>query len=174
MVALFQQWFKIIVFLLQVISIGNDNLYLFQYLWLFCDILILVFYHKKSTIHKECFDKWNELGLRRLVHQANIKYRCRMPWIRKNEMERNSSECNEGQYVFEQRKSSFHGHRHDSNSRNHINCLQTLKLKESKMLFCCQQTPSGKQLSKNGTTTYFSPTIHNEIIEFLGKKLNSF
>ena len=62
------------------------------------------------------------------------------------------------------------GHREDSNSRNQGNFLETLKLL-AKYNAVIKERLSVIQLSSKGMTTYLSPTIQNELIKVLGKKV---
>ena len=62
------------------------------------------------------------------------------------------------------------GHREDSNSRNQGNFLETLKLL-AKYNAVIKEHLSVIQLSNKGMTTYLLPTIQNELIELLGKKV---
>ena len=64
----------------------------------------------------------------------------------------------------------FCGHREDSNSRNQGNFLETLKLLANYSTVINEYI-FGIQLSKKGMTTYLLPTIQNELIELLGKKV---
>ena len=64
----------------------------------------------------------------------------------------------------------FCGHREDSNSRNQENFLKTLKLLTNYSTVINEHI-FGTQLSKKDMTTYLSPTIQNELIELLGKKV---
>ena len=64
----------------------------------------------------------------------------------------------------------FRGHRKDSNSRNQENFLKTLKLLSNYSTIINEHI-FGTQLSEKGMTTYLSPTIQNELIELLGKKV---
>ena len=62
------------------------------------------------------------------------------------------------------------GHRENSNSRNQENFLKTLKLL-AKYNAVTKKHLSVIQLFSKGMTTYLSPTIQNELIELLGKKV---
>ena len=64
----------------------------------------------------------------------------------------------------------FRGHPEDSNSRNQENFLKTLKLLTNYSTVINEHI-FGTQLSKKDMTTYLSPTIQNELIELLGKKV---
>ena len=67
----------------------------------------------------------------------------------------------------------FSGHREDSNSRNQGNFLKTFKLL-AKYNAMIKEHLSVIQLSSKGMTTYLLPTIQNELIELLGKKVKHF
>ena len=62
------------------------------------------------------------------------------------------------------------GHRGDFSSRNQGNFLETLKLL-TKYNAVIKEYISIIQLSSKCMTTYLSPTIQNELIELLGKKV---
>ena len=61
-------------------------------------------------------------------------------------------------------------HREDSNSKYQGNFLKTLKLL-AKYNAVIKEHFSVIHLSSKGMTTYLSPTIQNELIELLGKKI---
>ena len=61
-------------------------------------------------------------------------------------------------------------HRKNSNSRNQGNFLETLKF-FVKYHAVIKEHLSVIQLPSKGVTTYLSPTIQNELIELLGKKV---
>ena len=65
---------------------------------------------------------------------------------------------------------SLRGHRENSNSRNQGNFFETLKLL-TKCNAVIEEHFSVIQLFNNGMTKYFLPTIQNELIELLGKKV---
>ena len=62
------------------------------------------------------------------------------------------------------------GHREDSNSKNQGNFFETLKLL-AKYNAVIKEHLSVIQLSSKAMTTYLLPTIQNELIELLGKKV---
>ena len=64
----------------------------------------------------------------------------------------------------------FRGHREDCNSRNQGNFLETLKLLANYSTVINEHI-FGTRLSKKCMTTYLLPTIQNELIELLGKKV---
>ena len=64
------------------------------------------------------------------------------------------------------------GHHEDFDSRNQGNFLETLKLL-TKYNAVIKEHLSVIQLSSKGMTTYVSPTIQNELIDLLGKKVET-
>ena len=129
-----------------------------------------IFNHENSKIHKQCFDKWKELALRLQLHQT----------INKEMQDPMDKEKNKwGEILHSVVKAikflckqylPLRGHREDSNSKNQRNFFETSKLL-AKYNAVIKKHLSVIQLSSKGMTTYLSPTIHNELIELLGKKV---
>ena len=129
-----------------------------------------IFNHENSKIHQQCFDKWKELSLRLQLYQTidkemqNLMGKQKDKWI-----EILHSVIEIIKYL---RKQNFplRSHRANSNSRNQGNFLETLKF-FVKYNAVIKEHFSVIQLSSKGVTTYLSPTIQNELIELLGKKV---
>ena len=85
-------------------------------------------------------------------------------------MKRNPTERSRSHKVSQQTKSSFSRPSGRFKLRNQENLLETLKLL-AKYSTVIKEHISGTKLFKKGMTTYLSPTIQNELIELLGKKV---
>ena len=125
---------------------------------------------KIKKIHKQCFDKWKELALRLELHQTIDKKMQDLMDKEKNKWREILRSVIEVIKFLCKQNLPLRGHREDSNSRNQGNFLETLKLL-AKYDAVIKEHLSVIQLSSKGMTTYLSPTIQNELIELLGKKV---
>ena len=126
--------------------------------------------HENSKVHKQCFDKWNELALKLQVHQTIDKEMQNFMNKEKNRWREILQSVAAVVKFLSKQNLPFRGHREDSNSRNQENFLKTLKLFANYSTVINEHI-FGTQLSKKDMTTYLSPTIQNELIELLGKKV---
>ena len=85
-------------------------------------------------------------------------------------MERNPKKRGRSHIVPQQTNLPFRGHREDSDSRNQGNFRETLKLLANYSTVISEHF-ANIELGRKGMTTYLSPTIQNELIELLGKKV---
>ena len=129
-----------------------------------------IFSHENSKVHKQCFDKWNELALRLQVHQTIDKEMQNLMNEEKNRWKEILQSVVAVIKFLSKQNLPFRGHREDSTSRNQGNFLETLKLL-SNYSTVINEHIFGTHLSKKVKTTYLSPTIQNELIELLGKKV---
>ena len=125
---------------------------------------------KIKKIHNQCFDKWKELALRLELHQTIDKKMQDLMDKEKNKWREILRSVIEVIKFLCKQNLPLRGHREDSNSRNQGNFLETLKLL-AKYDAVIKEHLSVIQLSSKGMTTYLSPTIQNELIEVLGKKV---
>ena len=129
-----------------------------------------VFNHENSKIHKQCFDKWKELALSLELHQTIDKKMQDLMDKEKNKWREILRSVVEVIKFLCKHNLPLRGHREDSNSRNQGNFLETLKLL-AKYNAIIKEHLSVIQLSSKGMTMYLSPTIQNELIKLLGKKV---
>ena len=125
-----------------------------------------IFNHKNSKIHKQCFDKWKELALLQTIgkEMQDLMNKEKNKWreILHSVVEVIKFLCKQNL--------SLRGHRQASNLRNQGNFLETLKLL-AEYDAVIKEHLSVIQLSSKDMTTYLSPTIQNELIELLRKKV---
>ena len=126
--------------------------------------------HKNSKVHKQCFDKWNEFALRLQVYQTIDKEMQNFMNKEKNRWREILQSVVAVIKFLSKQNLPFRSHREDSNLRNQENFLETLKLLANYSTVINEYI-FGIQLSKKGMTTYLLPTIQNELIELLGKKV---
>ena len=130
----------------------------------------MYFNHENSKIHKQWFDKWKELILRLQLHQTIDKNIQDVMHKEKNKWREILHSVVDVIKFLGKQNLPLCGHREDSTSRNQRNFLETLKLL-AKYNAAIKKHLSVIQLSSKGITTYLSPTIQNELIELLGKKV---
>ena len=131
-----------------------------------------IFEHENSKIHKECIEKWKELAMRLQLQQT----------IDKNMQKHIDEERKKWKAILESivdvilflSKQNFPFQRHGEafESNNQGSFLETAKLlaKYSPIL---SKYLSDICISKKMTTTYLSPTIQNELVLFLNKKVKN-
>ena len=129
-----------------------------------------IFSHENSKVHKQCLDKWNELSLRLQVYQTIDREMQDLMNKKKNRRREILQSVTAVIKFLSKQNLPFRGHCEDSNSRNQENFLETLYLL-AKYSTVIKEHIFGTKLSKKGMTTYLSPTIQNELIELLGKKV---
>ena len=129
-----------------------------------------IFNHENSKIHKQCFDKWKEIALKFQLHQTIDKEMQDLIDKEKNKWREILHSVVEVIEFLCNQSLPLHGHRKDSNSRNQGNFFETLKLL-AKYNAVIKEHLSVIQLSSKSMTTYLPPTIQNELIELLGKKV---
>ena len=129
-----------------------------------------VFKPENSKIHNQCFDKWKELALRLQLQQKIDKEMQDLMDKQKNKGREIQHSVVEVIKFLCKQNLPLRGHREDPNSRNQENFLETLKLLQN-ILQSFKKYLSVIQLSSKSMTTYLSPTIQNELIELLGKKV---
>ena len=129
-----------------------------------------IFYHENSKVHKKCFDEWQELALRLQFHQTIDKEMQDLMHKEKDKWREILQSVIDVIKFLSKQNLPFRGHREDSNSTNQGNFLETLKL-IAKYNPVINEHLSATRLSKKVMTTYLSPTIQNELIELLGKKV---
>ena len=151
----------------------NDNSpFVFKAFVNFWHLNSCIFSHENSKVHKQCFDKWNELALRLQVHQTIDK---EMQNLMNEEKYRWREILQSVAAVIKflsKQNLPFRSHREDSNLRNQENFLETSKLLANYST-AINEHIFATQLSKKGMTTYISPIIQNELIELLGKRSHS-
>ena len=131
-----------------------------------------IFEHEHSEIHKECIEKWKEFAMRLQLQQT----------VDKNMQKHIDKERKKWKAILEsvvdvtlflsKQNLPFRGHREAFESNNQGNFLETVK-------FLVTYSPVlSKHLcdirtSKKMTTTYLSPTIPNELVLLLSKKVKN-
>ena len=149
----------------------NDNSpFVFKPFFNFWHLKPCISSHENSKVHKQCFDKWNELALRLQVPQTIDKEMQNLTNTEKSRWREILQNVVAVIKFLSKRNLLFRGHREDSNSRNQGNFLEPLKLLANYSTVINEHI-FDTQLSKKGMTTYLSPTIQNELIELLGKKV---
>ena len=149
----------------------NDNSqFVFKPFVNFWHLNSCIFNHENSKIHKQCFDKWKELALRLQLHQTIDKEMQDLMDKEKNKWREILHSVVEVIKYLRKQNFPLRSHRENSNSRNQGNFLETLKWL-AKYNAVIRKYFSVIQLSSKCMTTYLSPTIHNELIELLGKKI---
>ena len=129
-----------------------------------------IFNHENSKIHKQYFDKWKELVLRFQLHQTIDKEMQGLMDKEKHKWREILHSVVEVIKFLCKQNLPLRGHREDSNSKNHENFLETLKLL-AKYNAVIKEHLSVIQLSSKGMTTYLSPTTQKKLIELPGKKV---
>ena len=131
-----------------------------------------IFEHENSKIHKECIEKWKDLAMRLQLQQT----------IDKNMQKHIDEERKKWKAILEsvvdvllflsKQNLLFRGHREAFESNNQGNFLENVKLLE-KYSPVLSKHFSDIRISKKMTTTYLSPTIQNELVLLLSKKVGN-
>ena len=129
-----------------------------------------IYNHENSKVHKQCFDQWNELALRLQLHQTIDEEILNLVNEEKNRWKEILKSVVAVIKFLSKQNLPFRGHREDSDSRNQGNFRETLKLLANYSTVISEHF-ANIELGRKGMTTYLSPTIQNELIELLGKKV---
>ena len=125
--------------------------------------------HENSKMHTECFFKWSDLAVRleinltinNKINQAVNKERRKWKDILTSIL---------AIVYLSKQNLAFRGHDESYISKNQGNFLELMKViaKHNPTL---QQHMIDSKFTKQGVATYLSPSIQNELIEILGKKV---
>ena len=109
-------------------SRNNNSPFVFKSFVKFWHLNLCISSHENSKVHKQCFDKWNELALRLQVHQTIDREMQNLMNKEKNRWREILQSVIAVIKFLSKRNLPFRGYREDSNSRNQGNFLETLKI----------------------------------------------